>query len=217
MDGNGLPHGITALAFVMFIVLGLACASTPDNLNELTTYSELIEAHGLSQLEVFDKVILFFYEAFKGQTNSVIQVSDQNSGIIKGKLVVDGVRRNDYLYRYNSIFTVEISDETCKITFTEPTTQNIGFVSEQAKETAFRSYLTGRRASGAAVSQLTGVSTSSSTQTDAEIRREWETKNVFSITKPGNESPVRYDFEVENVRGQWTNFINRLKEAISVD
>ena len=54
MDGKWLPHGITVLIFVVFIVLGLACASTPgvdrdtrNRINEL--------ARSRSDSEMFTK------------------------------------------------------------------------------------------------------------------------------------------------------------------
>jgi len=179
----------------------LACASKPDNLDELTTYSEIIEISNISQMEVFIKT----NDAFRGFKNIKIQSSDENSGIIKGKLVVDGITHGDQILRYNSLVTVAIKDRMVKITFNEPTIQNIGYVSEQAKENAFRNYMMGYRT----------VPTVGQPKTNEQLRMEWEQKNVFSSNNPGNERPVQYDYQIKNVQQQWENLIKELRRAVN--
>ena len=219
MDRTGLPHIITVVSFVVFIVLGLACASKPKNIEELTTYSENIEVNGLSQSEIFFKVKMFFDEAFKGLTLSAIQTSDQNNGIINGKLVTDKFQHANKQLRYNSMFTIEIRDEECQITFTNPTIQDIGFISEQAKEIAFQNYMLGRRAVSSALSLVTSNVMMSSNQqvnlSNEQIRAEWEKNNVFSSNNPSVERPVQYDYQILNIRGEWEKLVNELKYSIT--
>ncbi|MCL2792034.1 MAG: hypothetical protein FWD87_02990 [Spirochaetaceae bacterium] len=141
----------------------------------------------------------------RGQTSSSIQVSDQNAGIIKGKLVVDRTFGQE-LNRLNSIFTIEISDGNFRITFTEPTTQNMGFVSEQAKENAFQLHLIGFRAV-----PTFGLVTPLS---DAEVRANWDREYNFSSSNPGPERPARSD---NNFRQDWIRLTNDLRRSITAN
>jgi len=236
MNGKGLPYVITALVFAV-LMLAAACASTPKRLLELITYSEVIEIPGLTQPEALEKVKTFFNNAFEGNlSNSAILNEDQESGIISGKLVVDGIPDGTHQFRYNSVFSVEIIDETCKITFNEPTIQDIGFISEQVKESAFQTYLTFKRTTAksaydAAKSNEAKASTEKErilayaatklalaevNKTDAEIRTEWEaiSGNNYSSTNPGRETQVRNEKQVENLRGPWLKLANELKDLL---
>jgi len=215
LKGKSLPHSITVIAFMVLIVLGLACASTPKDLDDLTTYTEVIELSGLSQEDVLIKI----QDALTEFSNTNIEKYDQDSGIINGKLVVDGIIYGDQVQRYNSTFTVEVKDEKYQITFINPTIQDIGFVSEQAKERAFQSYLIGYNVTSSALSSLTKnvimPSNSNINKTEAEIRAEWEKGKVFSSTNPSSERTVRYDYQVENVRKQWLDLTNKLRNTIN--
>ena len=182
---------------------------------EPITYSEQVNVSDSSQEEVFFKVKNFFDDAFKRLRLSNIQLSDENSGIIKGKFVVDGIQHADQLLRYNSNFTVEANDGFYQITFTEPTIQDIGFISEQAKENAFQSYIVGYKSSKSAMSPLTSKvlmpSNSNLNRTDAEIRRDWEKENVFSSTNPSPERPAQYDYQAANFNTEWLKLATELK------
>jgi len=236
MNGKGLPYVITALVFAV-LMLAVACASTPKRLLELITYTEVIEVPGLTQPAALEKVKTFFNNAFKENlSNSAILNEDQESGIISGKLVVDGIPDGTHQFRYNSVFSVEIIDETCKITFNEPTIQDIGFISEQVKESTFQTYLTVRRSAAksaldAARSNeakastekerlsayaLTRIALAEANKTDAEIRVEWEAiaGNNYSSTSPGRETQVRNEMQVENLRGPWLKLTNELKDLL---
>jgi len=219
MDGNISSHKVTVFLFIVFVVLGLACATKPKNLDELTTYSKTIEVNDLSQQELFVKVKTYFDNTFKGDRNFSILSSNQNTGIINCKLAVDGIIYGEQRQRYNSIFKVEVGDGNFKITFSEPTIQNIGYVSEYAKEKDFQAYLVGYKGTSSALNPLTNKlplpSNSNINKTDAEIRAEWEKKNVFSSTNPGPSSPVRYDYQVKNIREQWDRITNELKAGVA--
>ena len=208
MNKKLFSHIIAVGAFAVFIVLGLASvASSPKVAEEPISHSELIEVSGLSQAELFNKVNIYFRGSSSGQRNLLIQSHDQDSFSIKGKLIVDNIRQGDELYRHNSTFMVEVTEGNCRITFTEPTRQSIGFVSEQAKAMAFNGYLIGFRA----VPTFGLVQT----KTDAQLRTEWEEKNVFSPSKPGPERPIIREHQAGNFREQWKIISNELKIFIS--
>ena len=218
--------GIGVILIIDILLVG--CASLFSSLfgqevSEPITYSEQVELPNLSQDEAFNKAKNYFDNIFRGSRLSNVQFSDQNSGIIRGKLVVDGIQHASELYRYNSIFTVDISDEYYKISFSEPTTQKIGFISEQAKEMSFQNYLRGYRLGSSAMSPLTsGVmmpENSNLNRTNAEIRAEWERENVFSSSNPSPERPAENDFRATspNFYTQWERFANDLKNSIKMN
>jgi len=213
--------GTLSLVLVFGMAIITSCSTLiAQKVTEPITYTELIQVPGMSQTEVFTSAKMYFDAAFRESGYSSIQVSDQDSGIIKGKLAIDGFPRGDYLYRYNSTFTVEARDDSCRITFTEPTIQDIGFASPQAKEMAFQGYLMGYKGSLSAMSPLTSKvmmpSNSKLNQTDDELRAEWESNNPSS-SNPGPERPAQYDYQAENFRGEWIKLAAQLKRSITAN
>jgi hypothetical protein len=206
-------HFIAAGALAVFIMFGFSCSSfIAQKVTEPITYSEQITVPDVSRAELFDKAKNFFDEFFRGLGNSGVRSSDKDSGIINGKAVNDSITHVDQRMRYNSIFTVEVSDGSCKITFTEPTVQSIGYVSVQAKETAFQSYMVGYRS----VPKIGGVMMPSNVpQTNEEIRAEWERKNVFSADNPGPETPAQYDYQANNFNQMWLSLTAEFKKAVT--
>lgn len=218
MNKKWIPHAIAVAAFAVFIVLGLACAT---KVTGPITYSDEISVPMLTQEELFTKARGYFYEASRSPRSIIILMSEQSSGIIKGRLVVDNIQYGDELRRYNSIFTVEVFEGNYRITFADPTIQNIGFVSPLARERSFRAYLTGNRAATSALSPLTSnmlmPSNSNINQTEAEIRAEWASKYDFSPSRPGPETPAQYDYQAEAFNEQWLKLATELKRFIMVD
>jgi len=211
MKEKWMPHIIAVAVFAVFIVLGLACATSPK-VSGPVTFVDNVAVPDLSQAELFTKVKGYFDETFsKEYRNSNIWNSNQDSGIIRGKLVVDNVQHQDYLSRYNSTFTVEVKDGNYVISFTEPTIQGTGFISAEAREKTIQSYLAGANISAAA-----GLSN----RTDEERRASWE-KSVDSgygsKTNPTDESPVKYDYQAVNFNEQWQKLAAELKRYVMVN
>jgi hypothetical protein len=70
---------------------------------------------------------MWFVDAFNN-ANSVIQFSDKESGVIKGKYIGDSVMAGIYICKISTTVTVEVKDGRYRITFANPQYQYIGDV-----------------------------------------------------------------------------------------
>jgi hypothetical protein len=94
MKGKWTPHIIAASAFVVFIVLGLACASSAKSAD--VDVSETVNVPGVSAADLYMKVNLWCSDTFKGPPEPSLTVtfdvpwersriisSDKNKGVIQ--------------------------------------------------------------------------------------------------------------------------------------
>jgi hypothetical protein len=123
--------------FVGMAIVFMACRSSPPaNLSEITTYSEVIDVPNVSMSDLYVRANLWFVDAFRS-AKSVIEYSDKESGIIKGKY---SFLTSTGKWWIISVITVEVRDGRYKITCSDPTqqsaedarvvrqTQNVGFI-----------------------------------------------------------------------------------------
>lgn len=101
-------------------VLSVSCVSsyTSDAPEELMTYAYVVEAPNKSAAALFVDANSWFVDMFKS-ADSVIQYSDKEAGMVKGKYtheVMDGI----YYVMITSTITVEVKDERCRISFDSP-------------------------------------------------------------------------------------------------
>ena len=108
------------ILFVCFVFsfCFISCATTDPALTNSTTFSEIVDVAGASSADIYTRINLWFVDAFKN-AGSVIEFSDKDSGIIKGKYLFRG---NDGPYPYDcqSTITVETKDEKYRISFALP-------------------------------------------------------------------------------------------------
>ena len=110
--------------YVVFILLSLACASTAKTGVYEENYEEIVDIEG-TKSDIFTKANLVFVDVFVN-AESVIQYSDKEAGVIKGKYFSTvGVFR---LYNVSSIIEVSVKDGKyrIKMTISEITTKNLG-------------------------------------------------------------------------------------------
>jgi hypothetical protein len=109
----------TVFACFVFLFVLSSCVTTSDPaLTNSTTFSEVVDVTGLSSADLYTRINLWFVDAFKN-AESVIEFSDKDSGVIKGKYLFRG---NDGPYPYDcqSTITVDVKDGKYRVSFTLP-------------------------------------------------------------------------------------------------
>jgi len=109
----------------LLVILLVSCATTGTKVTEPVTYSETIEITGVSQDDLYIRANMWFVDAFNN-AESVIQFSDKESGVIKGKYIGGSVVVGIYIYKISTTVTVEVKDGRYRITFDNPQYQHIG-------------------------------------------------------------------------------------------
>jgi len=110
----------------LLVILLVSCATTGGTkVTEPVTYSETIEITGVSQDDLYIRANMWFVDAFNN-AESVIQFSDKESGVIKGKYIGDSVVVGIYICKISTTVTVEVKDGRYRITFDNPQYQHIG-------------------------------------------------------------------------------------------
>lgn len=104
----------TVSLFALFVLLSLACASTKiPTLPQ--SYEEIVEIPGTKD-ELYTKANLVFVDIFNS-AESVIQFSDKEAGVVKGKYVYDTrLPLKDYVIY--TIVEVSVKDGKYRITMT---------------------------------------------------------------------------------------------------
>lgn len=107
------------LGFLILIILTMTGCVTMGGEKaspELLTVSEVVEFSGVSKDTLFMKANSWMVDAFNS-AESVIQYTDKDAGIIKGKyLQVLPIGMGDKM-NVTSTITIEVKDEKTKITF----------------------------------------------------------------------------------------------------
>jgi hypothetical protein len=106
------------ICFIYVVFIFISCTTTDPALTNSTTFSEIIDVGGLSASDLYTRINLWFVDAFNS-SESVIDFSDKEAGVIKGKYLFRG---NDGPYPYDcqSTITVEVKDEKYRISFSLP-------------------------------------------------------------------------------------------------
>lgn len=94
----------TVTLFASFIVLSLACASTKNISTLPESYEEIVEISG-SKDSLYTKANLVFVDLFNN-ADSVLQYSDKEAGVMKGKYVSNISLSTS---EYTTYTTVEVS------------------------------------------------------------------------------------------------------------
>ncbi|MDR1288270.1 MAG: DUF4468 domain-containing protein [Treponema sp.] len=104
--------------FIGVMAIFVSCVTTDPALTNSTAFSEVVNANGSSAADLYTHINLWFVDAFNS-SESVIEFSDKESGVIKGKYLF---RSNDGLYPYDcqSTITIEVKDEKYRISFALP-------------------------------------------------------------------------------------------------
>lgn len=108
-------------------ILLSSCATTGAKVTEPVIYSEVIDVTGVTQSVLYTKANMWFVDAFRN-AGSVIQFSDKESGVIKGKYIGDDIMAGIYVCRISSTITVEVKEGRYRILFADPMYQYVGDV-----------------------------------------------------------------------------------------
>ena len=105
----------------ILLVLGLAlllvsCATVKTS--DVKGKTVIVEMPGASKDELFVKASTWMVEAFKS-SKSVIQYSDKEAGVIKGKYIISFMQ-GLLDAECESVITIECKDEKCRIVIGDP-------------------------------------------------------------------------------------------------
>jgi hypothetical protein len=120
LNGISLMKKMKGLLLFFLFVLS-ACMTQQPITKEEGTVSETVETPGINAADIYTKINLWFVEAFNS-AESVIQYSDKEQGVIKGK----GNFATTFMTPIRVFFTitVEIKDEKYRLSFSDPYFQN---------------------------------------------------------------------------------------------
>jgi len=139
MKRKWTPHIIAVTAFVVFIVLGLACATTAKAKDADLTYSEMVNVPGVSAEDLYMKANLWFTDTFKGPNTdriprpgfyipemSRIINADKNKGSIQAHYTfLTDEQDLGSIYQIIIIYStveIQVSDGQYRLSFSNPRT-----------------------------------------------------------------------------------------------
>ena len=112
--------------FSFFIVSG--CVSTPSNMekmdNENAKIIEITDIPNSKKDELFIRANSWMVDVFVN-AEGVIQFSDKQAGLIKGKYIFD-TSDGVYIVRVRSVITINIKEEKARFSIKNPTRKIIG-------------------------------------------------------------------------------------------
>jgi hypothetical protein len=127
MAKKSFVMGMLVMALVFGAVLA-GCVSGPE-LSSSTKYEEVIDVPDVSKGDLFTKVNMWMVDAFNN-ADSVIQYSDKESGVLKGKYTFTVTIANlgivGDIYNYQSTLTIEVRDGRCRVSFADPNYEHRG-------------------------------------------------------------------------------------------
>ncbi len=112
---------VTIVSFLLIIVLLQSCATMTDiDLTpEATVVSEIIELPGMTKDNLYIMANSWMVDTFVN-AESVIEFTDKEAGIIKGKYVISGLYEGLYGLSIRSTLTIEIKEGKARITIADP-------------------------------------------------------------------------------------------------
>jgi hypothetical protein len=111
----------------VWAIMGVSCATSGTKVTEPVAYSETVDVAGVSQDDLYIRANMWFVDAFN-KADSVIQFSDKENGVIKGKYIGDNVTAGMYICKISATVSVEVKDGRYRITFDNPQYQYVGDV-----------------------------------------------------------------------------------------
>ena len=108
---------IRSLMVGMIILLLTSCISTGVVKTPLTSQT-IIEVPNTSQTDLYVRANSAAVEMFNN-ASSVIQYSDKDAGMIKGKFVISNVLEGIYYHRINVIISIEVKDNKMRLSFSD--------------------------------------------------------------------------------------------------
>jgi len=115
------------LSFIVCFLVTLSCVTSgsKEKITEPVIFAEIVEANGISQETLFTRTNMWLVDVFRN-AESVIQFSDKESGVIKGKYIDNGILDGMFICRVYSTITIEIREGRYRISFSDPTYYYIG-------------------------------------------------------------------------------------------
>ena len=104
--------------FITTIVVLLSISCATINPSEVKGTTKVVEVSGASKDELFVKASSWLVDAFNS-AKSVIQFSDKEAGIIKGKYVIDFPQLTAQ-GSCDATITIECKDEKCRLIIDDP-------------------------------------------------------------------------------------------------
>jgi hypothetical protein len=117
------------ILFILVVVLFFSCVSHQPVTSDEGTFSEIVNAPGINAIDLYTKINLWFVDTFNS-AESVIQYSDKEQGVIKGKYAFRSTFNGAAAWVFSTI-SVEIKDERYRVTISDPTMQGISTTSRE--------------------------------------------------------------------------------------
>ena len=108
---------IKLLTVGMIVLLLTSCVSTGVAKTPLTIQT-IIEVPNTSQTDLYVRANSAAVEMFNN-ASSVIQYSDKDAGVIKGKFIISNVLEGIYYHRINIIISIEVKDNKMRLSFSD--------------------------------------------------------------------------------------------------
>lgn len=108
---------LVSLLLAFFIVSGCAHMNK-DMENTDASFSEIIVIPGKTKDDLFVKANSWMVDTFV-KADSVVEYSDKQAGLIKGKYVTD-TTDGMYLMRIKSVITIEVKDGKARVSLSNP-------------------------------------------------------------------------------------------------
>jgi hypothetical protein len=112
---------IMVLSFVLTALLLQSCATmtATDLTPERSTISEIVEIPGITKDDFFVRANSWMVDNFVN-AESVIEYTDKEAGVIKGKYVMSGLPEGVSTFSVRSTITIETKEGKVRITITDP-------------------------------------------------------------------------------------------------
>ena len=103
---------------VVFGIIFVSCTTMPKSV-EIEPFEEVVTVSDITADVLFVKVNSWMVDSFKN-ADSVIQFSDKEAGIVKGKYITPNVQDGMWLYDIESTITVEVREGRYRISMDNP-------------------------------------------------------------------------------------------------
>lgn len=109
--------GLSAIVLLCVLLLVASCVTIQSD--KIEEYQQVAEFEGMTKDELYTKAQSWFVETFN-DSKEVIEVKDENAGLIKGKYALT-IRRNTMTELIlESVITVDIKDGKARFTISPP-------------------------------------------------------------------------------------------------
>ena len=121
---------------VLFVLLFNSCASMQSV--SIDPFEAVVNVADMEKDTIFVRVNSWMVDSFKN-ADSVIQFSDKDAGIVKGKYITPRVQGSGgYFYDIESTITIEVRDGRYKISMDNPSVYYVGTIFQSVPRQSYK-------------------------------------------------------------------------------